>query len=130
MAKQAKQVLQELLTDPRMDWKQYLPDERLSVGDLCLHFRKLLPKEWPNDALTANWLRPFRDSKMGISTQYEVYYGPLKEYRELGAKLRAYEHYRDRVRLPEVEKEWRAAFEQPSVTGNRLLDRLRVYLDL
>lgn len=130
MAKHAKQVVCELLTDPRMDWKQHVPDERMSVGSLCVYFQDLLPNEWPDDSKLELLIRPFLETKMGIATQYEVYYGPLNEYRDLGAKLRAYEHCRDRVRLPEVEKEWRVAFEQPSATGNRLLDRLRARFGL
>lgn len=116
--------LDKLLTDPHMDWKQFVPEAKTPLGDLVLYFRRLLPTEWPDDAKMADLAR-FRGLRIGVALQYELYYGRLKEYRDKGALLRAYEECRQRVRLPEVEKEWRAAFEQPSETGNRLLDRLR-----
>ncbi len=117
--------LAKILTHERLlqDAKQYMPPADLRrVDDLTLYFRHLLPKEWPDDS-KLDRLKPFIYARMGVVLQYDVYYKELHVYRELGAKLYAYELYRDKVRLPEVEREF-GAFQDVSRTGNRLLDRL------
>lgn len=117
--------LAKTLTHERLpqDAKQFMPPAALRrVEELTLYFRHLLPKEWPDDS-KMDRLKPFIYAPMSITLQYDVYYKDLQVYRELGAKLYAYEQYRDRVRLPEVEREFNA-FQSVSRTGNRLLDRL------
>lgn len=114
--------LKALLTHPQIDKeaKAFVPVST-DVAELTLYFKKLLV-DLPNDSEMDKY-KPFIYERMNTLLQYEVYYGPLVAYREAGAKLKAYEMCRDRVRLPHLEHEF-ACFKNESLTGNRLLDRL------